>query len=300
MSKSLRETVHASTFFLCLNFYNRFCLGTQSTSCERVGGWTVYYELYVDVLFLVNFMMDYILLLIVRRMLKCSVTYGRICLGAIIGSALTCLVTILPIPYAIIKVLLFHTVVNGCMVQIGLKIKSIRNLVKSLIMLYIGGFLLGGILESFHQYVRFGSLFFAVSLGGYYLVLGAWKFISYIQRWNCYHCDVILYLGEKTYLLKGMIDTGNGLCDPLSGKPVSILNRESAKELFAKENVCNLRYVPYCTIGKKEGVLPTFQIDRMCIRQEREHWVELPLIGISEEMISVGREYDMIINPNLF
>lgn len=41
----------------------------------------MYYELYIDVLFLVNFMMDYILLLLVRRMLKCTATHGNIWYG---------------------------------------------------------------------------------------------------------------------------------------------------------------------------------------------------------------------------
>ncbi len=260
----------------------------------------MYYELYVDVLFLVNFMMDYLLLLIVRRMLKCSATHGNICVGALIGSVLTCVVVVLPIPYPMIKVILFHTLVNTCMIRAGLKIKTIRSFVKSMLMLYIGGFLLGGILEAFRPYVRVGSLFFAVAVAGYYMVLGIWKFLSYIQRWNQCHCEVELYLGEKKYRVKGMIDTGNGLRDPNSGQPVNILDRGSAKKFFGEEHVKNMRYIPYQSIGKKGGVLPAFQIDKMCVHRDGECWVEFPLIGISEEEISAGGEYEMILNPNLF
>ena len=260
----------------------------------------MYYELYVDVLFLVNFMMDYILLLIVRKMLKCSATHGRICLGAIIGSLLTCIIVILPIPYAFIKFVLFHVFVNTCMIRVGLKIKIIRSFVKAIIMLYIGGFLLGVILEFFHQYVRAGSLFLAVAIAGYYLVLGIWKFISYVQRWNRYHCNVELYLGDSKYPVRAMIDTGNGLLDPISGQPVSILNQKTARQLFGEVSARNVRYIPYQTIGKKEGVLPAFQIDKMCIYGEEQLWVEAPLIGVSEEKVSAGGEYEMILNPNLF
>ena len=260
----------------------------------------MYYELYLDVLFLVNFMMDYMLLLIVRRMLKCSATHGNICVGAFIGSALTCIIIALPIPYPIIKLILFHTLVNTCMIRAGLKIKTIRSFVKSLLMLYIGGFLLGGILETFRQYVRVGSLFFAVAIAGYYMVLWIWKFISYLQRYSSYHCEVELYLGDRMYRVKGMIDTGNGLSDPISGRPVNILEREIVKKLFGEEPMKNVRYIPYQSIGKKEGVLPVFQIDKMCVHREDECWVERPLIGVSEEEISAGGEYEMILNPNLF
>jgi hypothetical protein len=38
----------------------------------------------------------------------------------------------------------------------------------------------------------------------------------------------------------------------------------------------------------------------MCIRGEKNYSVERPLIGISEEEISAGGDYEMILNPNLF
>ena len=67
----------------------------------------MYYELYIDVLFLENFMMDSLLLLAVNRILKCGRAYGRIFLGGALGSALTCLVIAVPFP-AVIKLVFFH------------------------------------------------------------------------------------------------------------------------------------------------------------------------------------------------
>lgn len=260
----------------------------------------MYYELYVDVLFLVNFMMDYILLLIVRKILKCSATHGNVCLGAIVGSFLTCLVVVIPIPYPFIKLILFHVFVNTCMIRVGLKMKTIRHFVKAFIMLYIGSFLLGGIMELFQPYVKVGSFFLAIAIAAYYVVLGIWKFICYVQRWNQCHCKVELYLGDEKYQINGMIDTGNGLRDPISGLPVSILDRVVAKQLLGEERIENIRYIPYQTIGKKAGVLPAVQIDKMCVYRDAECWIHEPLIGISEEEISAGGEYEMILNPNLF
>lgn len=300
MSKTLWETTETSTFFLCKNSYNRLCLSTKSFRSERGSRWSVYYELYIDVLFLVNFMMDYILLLIVKRILKCSATHGSIFIGAIVGSLLTCLVVILPIPYAFVKFVLFHIFVNTCMIRVGLKIKTIPAFLKAIILLYAGGFLLGGVMEHFRQYVREGSLFFLLAFVSYYIVLGIFKFISYIQRWNQTHYKVDLYLDNEVYQVEGLIDTGNGLRDPISGQPISVLERGKAKELLEKSKGKNFRYVPYSTIGKAEGVLPVFRVDRMCIHRDVDCWVDKPLIGISEEKISTEREYDMILNPNLF
>ena len=233
-------------------------------------------------------------------MFSCSATHGKICLGAAIGSFLTCVVVVLPIPYAFVKFVLFHMFVNTCMIRVGLKIKTIPSFVKAMIMLYIGGFLLGGIMESFSQYVRVGSLFLFLAILGYYMVLGIWKFLSYLQRWNQIHCKVDLYLNDKVYQVRGLIDTGNGLRDPISGQPVSVLEQKMAKKLLEEKKEKNFRYVPYRTIGKTKGVLPVFRVDRMCIHRNTEQWIETPLIGISEEEISAKGEYEMILNPNLF
>ena len=259
----------------------------------------VYYELYVDILFLANFMMDYILLLLVRKMLSSSATHGNVCVGALLGSALTCMFVAIPIPYPFIKLVCFHLLVNTCMIRVGLKIKTIRSMIKAWLLLYIGGFLLGGIMEFFHQYVRVGSLLLALAIVGYYLALGIWKFLGYLQRWNQCHCMVELYLGEKRYQIKGIIDTGNSLRDPISGQPVSILDQKAAGRFFGAETPKNIRYIPYHSIGKQEGVLPAFQLDKMCVLKKEPVWIQAPIIGVSEEEISAGGEYEMILNPNL-
>ncbi len=259
----------------------------------------MYYELYVDVLFLVNFMMDYILLLIVRRMLKCSATYGRVCVGALLGAALTCLIVILPVPY-VVKFLFSYLFINTLMLVTGLKIRKIKTLVKAVILLYIGTFLLGGILGYVRQYVRTGSFLFAMAILGYYAILGIWNFISHIRRVEDTICQVELYYAGNVYEMRGLIDTGNHLCDPISGQPVSVLDGEKGTEILGDSIPEGLRYIPYHSIGKENGMMAIFQIERMCVHRQEECWLEKPLLAISEEQISKTNEYQMILNPSLF
>lgn len=260
----------------------------------------MYYELYIDVLFLVDFMMDYLLLLLVKKMLRCTATHGNILLGAAVGSALTCMIIVLPIPYALLKFVLFHMIVNTFMIRAGLKIRDIRGFAKAYIMLYIGGFLLGGVLQAVRQYVRVGSLFFAIAIGGYYVVSKLWDFITSVQKMNQFKCKVDLYLGEKVCQVEGIIDTGNGLRDPISNQPVSILDKAVARRFMGEQKMSQVRYIPYHSIGKREGVILALKIDRMCVHREGECWIDSPLIGVSEETISAEGEYEMILNPNLF
>lgn len=245
-------------------------------------------------------MMDYLLLLLLKKMLKCKVTYRRILFGAMTGACFTCFIVVLPIPYAMIKFVLFHTLVNTFMIRVGLKIKHVRQFVKAYFLLYIGSFLLGGVLLAFSQYVSIGSLFFIIATSGYHIVSKIWDYIVSIQQQDCYQCEVDLYFQEKIYRVQAIIDTGNRLRDPYTNQPVNILDRKIARTFLGEEKMSNIHYIPYHSIGKQEGVLMAVQIERMRIYREEEYWIEKPLLGISETMISADGEYQMILNPNLF
>lgn len=259
----------------------------------------MYYEVYIDVLFMVNFMMDYLLLLIECKVLKCPAGHGNICIGAALGAFLTCLVVAVGIP-AFMKLILFHVVINVFMIRTGLKIRFGREFLKAYVMLYICGFLLGGVFGYLHQYVKTVSLFFVLAVISYYLVLGCMRVLSWMQRFGQYHCKVDLYFGETKNTVEAFIDTGNSLRDEVTGCPVCVLEKKSAGFLMNAGPEAKLHYIPYHTVGKEAGILPVLRIDKMCVRQEKEYWIERPVIGICEEDISAGGGYQMILNPDLF
>ena len=124
----------------------------------------MYYELYIDVLFLENFLMDYILLLITKHVLRSREPVWRICLAALAGALATCVVVAVRIPYTFIKYGLFYLIIPGIMLIVGLRIRKGSELARGMITLYIGGFLTGGIFSFLGQYAQVGSLFFALAV----------------------------------------------------------------------------------------------------------------------------------------
>ena len=257
------------------------------------------YELYVDVLFLVNFFMDYISLLFVWKVLHCDTKHIWIVLGATLGSLIYCVLVILPIPNALLEFILFHLVINTCMIQVGLKIKKISLILKALILLYIGAFFMGGIITSLYQYVSVGSLFLFVAIVGYYLSLGMWNFLKMLHKRNSHLLKVELWSEGRRIEVTGLIDTGNGLRDPLTGLPVSVIERTKAADLLG-EGIEGVRYIPYQSIGKSQGLMPVVRIDEMRIVSDDIQVFKRPIIGISEEKISAGGGYELILNSNLF
>ena len=131
----------------------------------------VYYELYIDVFFLVNFMMDAILLEILRKILGCPVSHGRVLLGAGAGAFGTCVVLCLPVPYGFVRIVASHGLINLIMLKTGFGIRWGREMAKAFLLLYISGFLMGGILSVFRPYLRTAGLFFAFAVISYYCLL---------------------------------------------------------------------------------------------------------------------------------
>ena len=82
----------------------------------------MYYELYIDVFFLVNFMMDAILLEILRKILGCPVSHGRVLLGAGAGAFGTCVVLCL-LPYGFVRIVASHGLINLIMLKTGFGIR---------------------------------------------------------------------------------------------------------------------------------------------------------------------------------
>ena len=259
----------------------------------------MYYEVYIDVLFASNFILDFILLLTISKVLKCPTTHGSICLRAAAGAGLTCVIIAVPLQSSIIKFLLFHMAVNTIMIKIGLKVKNGALFWEALGMLYVSAFLLGGILTSLNRYLGNLMLVSAAGIGGYFLMRGIWIWAGRILGPKEIICRAVLYTASGEHELQALLDTGNGLIDCLSGKPVSIVDQTLAKCIFTEEDMKTLRYVAYHTIGKT-GVLPAVRIPAMSVYRNREYRIEEPMIGICDEYISADEAYQIILNPGIF
>lgn len=262
----------------------------------------MYYELYIDAFFLVNFTMDYILLSLVRRMLSCPATHGSILAGAALGALCTCIITVIPGINVFVKFILFHGVLNILMIKTGLRIGWNKTFLRAYILLYISGFLMGGIMEYLHQYIRVGSLFFVLAIAGYSVSLGIWKLLTYIAERKVRHCRVRLSKDGREYEAEALVDTGNRLRDPMTGKPVSILSQETARifaaDVYDEDAVSGCWYIPYHTIGNAEGMMQAFSLDYMCVFTDTMLRIEKPVIAICEEYMTAD-DYEMILNPDL-
>lgn len=63
--------------------------------------------------------------------------------------------------------------------------------------------------------------------------------------------------------LKGLVDTGNSLTDPLTGQPVCIVEREAVESLM--ENTQKRRYIGFRSVGNEYARLLLVQFDSLSL-----------------------------------
>jgi sigma-E processing peptidase SpoIIGA len=106
--------------------------------------------------------------------------------------------------------------------------------------------------------------------------------------------------------MTALLDTGNGLIEPISKKPVCLVGKNVFEENRAKEGgrkefqPQKFRVIPYHSVGKENGILSGYEMDRLIIdTDERKVIIEKPMIGISDVPVSGNDSYQMILQPEL-
>lgn len=252
----------------------------------------MYYELYLDSFFLQNLIMDYLLLLLTGKLLQCTATHWRIFLGALTGAGMACVIVILPGIPAVLKLTLAYILVSLLMVRLTFRIKRFRALLWGTAYLYFFMFAMAG----YFQFMRKRNPL----LGYIGLLLVLWGVSERKRKKDTVLKNVEIRVEGKEYRMKGLLDTGNGLTEPVSGKPVSLISESFLRERGITFSQENLRLIPFHSIGKGHGCLEGHFIERLVIQEEDGDFTVLnAVIGVSKEEVSSGGNYEIIINPGL-
>ena len=271
----------------------------------------MYYELYIDLFFLENFMLDSLLLMAVNRVMQYRNSYARMILAGAIGSLLTCIVVSLPLARGI-KFILFGLGINSVMVLFGLGSEVVTRkstkrgkemaawFLRTMLVLYAAAVVFGGVMYLFRPYMKFASLFYAAFAGAYYAFLSVWRLISCMRQNKQTVLEVTLYTSLGIKRVTGFLDTGNELRDFASDDPVNIVDPKLAELITLRpEWEKGFHMIPYSSIGG-DGVMKVFRIEKMCVHMEEDRWIDNPLLGLSEKTLSGSERSEMILNPGIF
>lgn len=265
-------------------------------------GVKVYYELYIDSLFLINFVMNLYLLELVNRTFLRTATRRRVVLGAALGAALYLVPFFLGGPAWLRTALGFGAAAAG-MIGVTFRVRSFKTFCRIAERLFLYSFLFGGILLFLLRLLP-GLRRYLVNVFGL-LGMGALVYaeVSRIldRRGKSQNlCRVVLVGKGARITVEALIDTGNGLVEPISGKPVSILERSVFEGLWMDGKPAGYRVIPYHSIGRKKGILQGFPIPE--IQLEVDGVVKVcyeVYVGVTDEKLSGEGNYRMIIPSSL-
>jgi len=272
------------------------------------------YTVYVDVLFLVNWVMDYVLLWAVCAVMGLQRKKVRLGLAAALGAGWVCVIAVFSLPY-LIKEGVTWLGISSLMIWIACRPRKLSDFLNRICVLYLVAFLAGGGLNLIYFHTSAGVYLKQVVLGiqkvnssGVGVILGSIAMILTVtklldtmekqkkKRKNRYVAE--LYFGERRVLVDGFIDTGNRLKEPITGKIVHILQEDVAASLMSAENKPMSFLVPYHAVGTESGLLTAIRIDRMELVAEDESRTVImrPLFGLYQGKLSSNDEYQLILH----
>ena len=111
---------------------------------------------------------------------------------------------------------------------------------------------------------------------------------------------VVLESAGVQISVKALLDTGNRLVEPISGKPVCIVDEEVLAKITL-ENPLFFRAIPFRSVGCERGMVYGVQIPKIHIEDEGKTHIVTNVVcaGIGHKL-SARNEYQMIIHPGVF
>jgi stage II sporulation protein GA (sporulation sigma-E factor processing peptidase) len=287
---------------------------------------------YVDVLFLENFFMNYLLLYFVNRFCRCSAKVYKLLLSSAAG-ALYIFVIFYP-SLQMFTSIIIKIVVSLIMLFIAFSPCSIKAFIKLTIIFYIEAFCIGGCTLGIYYLGKQASFdpniqihispeFFITSiLIALLLIKLGFDYFDNYFRAEKNKIELQILLDKKECTLTALIDTGNSLKDPLTNLPVVIVyfkaiygilpdnfkNRfehngdyTSIMEIIMNSSLKpRIRLLPFKALGTENGLLTGIKIDMIIARTKNKAVIiSNPVIALYDKPISIDDDYQALAYPEI-
>lgn len=293
--------------------------------------------IYLDVILVENLCMNYIILFATGYIMKLKRKHIRLITSALVGGIYSILayMEIMEIySNTIVKIIL-----SIVMVYIAYIPKTVKELMKELTIFYLTSFVFGGCAFALLYFIKPQEIIFknGVLIGTYPIkiaILGG--IVGFIITTIAFYiikirlgkkdifCDVTIYFNEKSLQIKALIDTGNMLKDPITNMPVIVVEKEKlevilpnyildnldniiggdvSKTIYEDENleyINRFRVIPFKSLGKENGLLLGFKVDKVIIyRDDIESKIKNVIIGIYNHKLSRKEQYSALIGLDI-
>ena len=293
--------------------------------------------IYLDIVFLENVLMNYIIIFATGVVIKDECKKWRIFFASVLGAIYTVVMYLNIIP--IYSSFIMKIVLSVVIVYVAFKVKSFKKLVKNLVIFYLVSFVFGGCVFALMYFLQpqLAQIRHGVFVGAYpikvALVGGLVSFavlqVSFrivktkLSKKDMIY-DVQLIIGEKNVKVKALLDTGNLLKDPITRFPVIVVENKSlngaipekilnnldkilggdiddlTKDEKFSETISRFRMIPFSSLGKQNGLLLGIKADSVnIILDEKMDKVNNAIIGIYDKSFTKNGAYTAIFGLDM-
>ena len=291
--------------------------------------------IYLDVVFIENMCMNYIILFATAIITKIKVKHWKILISSVIGSIYAVILTLQLLE--IYSNFFLKIILSITMVYIALEPKNIKNLLKQLIIFYLTSFTFGGVAFALLYFVRpqdilmkngvyIGSYPIKIALlggvVGFVIITTAFKLIKNRMTKKDMFCEIQINFNEKAVNVKALVDSGHFLKEPITGLPVIVIESKELQDILPEtilENVEDIlqgnktevlskeeyiiykfRLIPFTSLGKQNGLLLGFKPDNVIIKtDENERKLNNLVIGIYTKNLTKDNLYNALISLDI-
>ncbi|MCI8268362.1 MAG: sigma-E processing peptidase SpoIIGA [Lachnospiraceae bacterium] len=282
--------------------------------------------LYLDVFFLVNFGMDYLLLSLVNYLLHLSSPWWRLALSSLLGGVWACLNLLFQEPSGWAAFLLAWLGLGTAMVIVAFGTGRRRccqpdkrrwhdwlnfhHVGSCLVAFWLVSVMAGGIFDLLGDQMTTGyylsgtravcqwKLFplCLLAAGIYFGILACLKLVRKKAKEQAVLCQVKLSYRGTERVVTALWDTGNQLYEPYGGQPVHVVTKSVSLALC--KTVPQIIYIPFRTVDSEYAMMPGIRIDFMEVEKEGggiRHY-DRPWLAISKRPLSSDNRYEMLLH----
>lgn len=255
-------------------------------------------KIYLDLLLIINFIFDFILLLSTSIILKRKIKIFKIVSASFIGSIS---IFLLFLRLNSFELFIIKFLISLIMIYISFGYRNFRYLIKNIYYLYTLSIILGGFLYFVNiniSYKNSGLLFINNGLSiNFILAIIISPIVIHIylkeskklkNNYNNYY-NISIFLDDQKIDLIAFLDTGNKLFDPYRHRPIILVNY-----IYIKASKEKVLLVPYKTVNN-EGILKCIKANKIMINHKLIHMNYL--IGLSDNISIDG--VDAILNEKI-
>lgn len=260
------------------------------------------YIVYIDRLFLLQLVQSCVLLLLTRAFLRSTVTLKRIVSAAAAGALFFSIIFLLSGLSARQKVL-FFALGSAATLWLAFRIRSLQLFCRAIILYHAAAFLLAGAMYAMLRAA--GKRPAMTTLQASLCIVAAGTAALSIFRWEkkkeqTVIVTITLEEGDVRITLKALIDSGNSLYDPISQRPVCVVERAALEGKIPLDIPEKFRLIPYHSLGRKHGMMQAVEIEKLKVKKEgQELVIEKALLGLYENKVTQSGAYQMILHPAL-